>query len=82
MKKTKKRSNKRAIVSVGIFILFILLILSAITIEVLEELPYSTALEAIYHVCTAIHVLSGILFAGFGTFHIVYNWRTLKHYLK
>jgi hypothetical protein len=80
--KMKKQSNQRAGISIGIFILFILLILSAITIEILEELPYSTTLHAVHHVCTAIHVISGFLFAVFGIFHIVYNWRTLKHYLK
>ncbi|MDR3226163.1 MAG: DUF4405 domain-containing protein [Prevotellaceae bacterium] len=64
------------------FILFILLILSAITIEIMEDLPYSVALDTAYHVCTAIHIISGFLFAVFGIFHIIYNWKTLKHYLK
>ncbi|MDR3236495.1 MAG: hypothetical protein LBT48_07230 [Prevotellaceae bacterium] len=82
MKTTKKPSNKRAIVSVGMLILFILLILSAITLEVMEELPNFSALETAYHVCTAVHVLLGLLLAGFGTFHIVYNWSALKRYIK
>jgi len=81
MKNTKKQSNKRAVISVWAFILFILLILSAIAIETLEHFPYSSTIHAVFHVCTAIHVLSGMLFAVFVIFHIVYNWRTLKSYM-
>ncbi|MDR3194398.1 MAG: DUF4405 domain-containing protein [Tannerella sp.] len=83
MKTARKQSGKwRAPVSVSAFILFILLVLTAIVIETLEEVPYSVAAEAVYHVCTAIHVISGILFTVCGVFHIVYNRHTLKQYLK
>ncbi|MDR1980308.1 MAG: DUF4405 domain-containing protein [Tannerellaceae bacterium] len=78
MPKTKK-TNKRAFVSIVLFILFALLILSAVMIQIIEiHHRFSFA----HHVWTAIHGVCGVIFTVAGIFHIVYNWRTLKSYLK
>jgi hypothetical protein len=70
--------KNRMIVSISLFIIFFLLIVSAIMIQILEEINrFSFAV----HVWTAIHVLSGIVFTGFVIFHIIYNWKALKHYI-
>ena len=74
MKSNNKKSfNKRAIVSVA---LFILLPISGKMIEAVKDNHESML------VWGGIHCLLGLLFTCFGIFHIVYNWKTLKHYLK
>ena len=77
MKSNKKKSfNKRAFVSVALFIMFILLPISGKMIEVFRDNPETMNTWA------AIHCFLGLLFTTFGIFHIVYNWKTLKNYLK
>ena len=71
-----KKSNKRAIVSIALLIMFILLPISGKMIGGLKDNP-----DAMF-VWDVIHSLLGFLFAIFGIFHIVYNWKVLKHYLK
>jgi protein-S-isoprenylcysteine O-methyltransferase Ste14 len=67
----RKISKKRAIVSVALFIFFILLIVSAIMLP--EE-------EA--HVWTLIHGICGRIFLIFVIFHLVYNWKLFRSYLN
>ncbi|MDR2848699.1 MAG: DUF4405 domain-containing protein [Bacteroidales bacterium] len=74
-----KTSNKRAIVSIGLVILFIALLLSAAMIQI-TEVNHRGSFA--HHAWTAVHVLCGIIFTTFGIFHIVFNWRTLKSYIK
>jgi len=77
MKKASKQPNKRAVVSVILFICFLILPSTAIVIEVMEEVaPLSFAI----HVWTAIHSLAGIVFTVAGVYHTVYNWKSLKRY--
>jgi cell division protein FtsW (lipid II flippase) len=77
-KDTGTNRNRRAIVSVGLLIFFILLIVSAVMIQVEEVNPQSFSL----HVWTAIHVVCGTVFMIFVIFHLVYNWRIFKNYLN
>jgi cytochrome b561 len=87
----RKMSGKRAIVSIGLSILFILLIVSAIVIEIKEELIMSAIATEIkeelnpqpfsLHVWTAVHVVCGTIFTVFVIFHLVCNWRIFKSYL-
>ena len=74
--KNKKSFNKRAVVSVALFILFILLPISGKMIEAEKDNP-----DAMF-IWGGIHYLLGLLFTIFGLFHIVYNWKILTHYLK
>lgn len=73
--KSNKKLLKRTIVSIVLFVLFILLPISGNMIGAMR-----VNLEAIY-IWGAIHSLFGVLFSIFGIFHIVYNWKTLKQYL-
>jgi hypothetical protein len=72
----KKTFNKRSIVSITLFILFILLPISGKMIEIMGNNP-----EAKY-IWGGIHYLLGLLFTIFGIFHIIYNWEMLKQYIK
>ncbi len=72
----KKKINKRAIVSVTLFVLFIILPISGKMMQIMEN-----NYEAKY-VWGCIHYVAGLLFTTFGIFHIIFNWKSLKHYLK
>jgi succinate dehydrogenase/fumarate reductase cytochrome b subunit len=74
----RKRRNRRAIVSVGLLILFILLTVSAIMIQVEEINPQSFSL----HAWTVVHAFCGMIFMGFVIFHLVYNWKMFRSYLN
>jgi cell division protein FtsW (lipid II flippase) len=73
----RNRRNRRAAVSVGLLILFALLIISAVMIQVEEVNPQSFSL----HVWTAIHAVCGTVFMLFVICHLVYNWRIFRNYL-
>jgi hypothetical protein len=73
----RKLSGKRAVVSIGLLILFILLILSAIMIQVGEDDPSSRS----HHVWTGLHTGCGIMSIGFVTFHLIYNRKIFGSYL-
>ena len=77
MKSNNRKSfNKRAFVSLALFAMFILLPISGKMIVIMQDNHESML------VWCGIHCLFGLLFAGFGIFHIVYNWKALKLYLK
>ena len=77
MKSNNKKSfNERAFVSIALFVMFILLPISGRMIDIMKDNPEAA------HTWGNIHCLLGLLFTGFGLFHIVYNWNTLKHYFK
>ena len=92
-----KKPNIRAIVSISLFFLIIVLFLTAIGIQILDEIidpeilisQYLTQenkspniLIELQHIITAIHVIAGFLFCGLSIIHIIKNWNVLKTYLK
>jgi cytochrome b561 len=96
MVKTQK-INTRAIVSMFLFFLIIILFLTAIGIQILDKIidpkivlsqylnPESHSpniLVELQHIITAIHVIAGFIFCGLSIIHIIKNWKTLKAYLK
>jgi 2-oxoglutarate ferredoxin oxidoreductase subunit delta len=74
----RKISNRRAVVSVGLFILFVLLIVSAIMIGIEEDDPQLRS----HHVWAAFHTHCGIISMGFVTFHLIYNWKVFRSHLS
>jgi uncharacterized membrane protein len=74
MDTTKKTTNKRKVVSLILFATFIMLPISGVYI-------HATHGEATSHKWLHLHVIFGIIFTIAGIYHIVYNWRVLKHYL-
>ena len=73
-KETKKRFGKRAIASL---ILLFTAIMMPVSVWVSHAMQGSEASQTWLH----LHGLFGVMFMVAGIFHIVYNWRTLKHYL-
>jgi hypothetical protein len=91
-----RKINTRAIVSILLFFLLIILFVTAVGIQILDEiidpeiliagylnpeLPIPFSVQLI-HVIKAVHVIGGFLFVGLGIVHIVKNWKALKSYLK
>ena len=74
MEKTKKTTNKRKIVALILLATLIMLPISGIYVHI----THGTATS---HKWLHIHVLFGVIFMVVGIYHIVYNWRVLKHYL-
>jgi hypothetical protein len=92
-----KKINLRAMVSISLFMLIIILFVTAIGIQILDSIIDPKILIEIYQnpekqspyflvelqsIITAIHVIAGFLFVGLSIIHIVKNWKVLKNYLK
>lgn len=96
MDKTQK-INTRAIVSMLLFFIIIILFVTAVAIQIVElfidpemliaELlnpdnpPPGILLESM-HILTAIHAVGGLIFCVLSIVHIMKNWKTLKTYFR
>jgi hypothetical protein len=76
MKKAQKKTNRRAIISIGLSISLVMMPVTGILIHT----NHSTVASS--HLWLHIHVFSGIFFTIFGILHLTYNWLILKHYMK
>jgi hypothetical protein len=75
---TKKKFNKRAFISVAMFVSGLALPFSGLMNHLLQFEPMTTA----RHFWMSVHDASGILFAAFAITHVIFNWRSLLHYAK
>ncbi|MDR1963166.1 MAG: hypothetical protein LBQ50_05260 [Planctomycetaceae bacterium] len=64
--------------SIGLFFALVSVVLSGAMSQVFEtlEIPLPKAF------CTAIHVLTGIIFTVLSVFHTITNWRLLREYIQ
>ena len=74
MRKVKKTSNKRLIVSLILLVTLITMPVSGIIVHVTHGAKTS-------HTWLHLHVVFGVIFIIAGIYHVIYNWRALKHYL-
>ena len=88
--------NVRAIISLSLLFLIIILFITAVGIQILDELiPPETLIEMYLNpegtssflvellgVTKAIHVIAGFLFCGLTIIHVIKNWNAIKSYLK
>jgi cytochrome b561 len=86
----------RATVSILLFFLIIILSITAVGIQILDEIIDPELLLSAYlnpeippaflvellHIVKAVHVIAGLLFVGLVAVHIVKNWKALKSYFK
>jgi hypothetical protein len=68
----KRKFNKRAVVSVILFITFLLMPVSGKMIQLSGRDIFWVTM----------HGLSGQIFMIAGVFHIVFNWKVLKQYMS
>jgi putative Ca2+/H+ antiporter (TMEM165/GDT1 family) len=69
--------KKRALVSIILFFDVILLAITGL-VAVFDDLIGERA----EFVVKLIHFIAGLLFMFFAIYHIIYNWKVLKSYLK
>jgi hypothetical protein len=74
----KKRFNKRAFVSIAMFVSGLLLPVSGIMLHEFQFEPLTKA----RHFWMSVHNMGAFLFTIFVVIHISYNWRSLIHYIK
>ena len=70
--------NLRKFISVCLFFTLVTLITTGTLIQVFE----ATRSEFPAHFSTAVHVLTGLIFAVVAIIHTVINWRALKAHIK
>jgi formate hydrogenlyase subunit 3/multisubunit Na+/H+ antiporter MnhD subunit len=73
--KNKKKRNKHAVISILLFVMFILLPISG------KMISATKADAEIAYIWGEIHYLTSLIFTIVGIFHIVYNWKSLKNSL-
>jgi len=71
---TKKKYNKRKVVSLTLLATLIMMPISALIVHITHG-------RTISHLWLHIHVVFGVLFVVAGIFHVIFSWRALKHYL-
>jgi hypothetical protein len=74
METSNKTLNKRGVVS-------LILLITLIMMPVSAAIVHATHGGAISHKWLHLHALFGVIFIVAGIYHVVHNWRTLKHYL-
>ena len=67
-------TNKRKVVSLILLATLIMMPASGVYVHIMHGTQTS-------HKWLHIHVLFGVIFMVVGICHVIYNWRTLKHYL-
>ncbi|GHV61371.1 hypothetical protein FACS1894195_1810 [Bacteroidia bacterium] len=77
-KPSSKRVNKRAIVSIALFALIILLVVSAMLLSHVRE-DYPDAFMTKFW--AELHGALGALFAIITIFHVIFNWKAMRRYL-
>ncbi len=77
-KEEKKRFNKRAFISIAMFV-------SGLGLPVSGLMNHNLQFETLSqdrHFWMSVHNMSAVLFIIFVIVHIFYNWRSLMHYIK
>lgn len=72
----RKSFSKRMVVSISLLLLFIILPISGKMIPISEDNVNMSKAWSI------VHNVAGTLFFVIGMFHISYNWKIIKNYLK
>ena len=74
----QKAFSRRKFISVGIFLTFTVLIITAIVIQILEALEN----ELFIDLFTEVHIFSGLAFTVLSVFHTKMNWQSMRVYVK
>jgi hypothetical protein len=74
----QKAFSRRKFISVGLFLIFIVLVITAIVIQIFEALEN----ELFIHLFTVIHIFSGLAFSVLSVFHAKMNWQSMRVYVK
>ena len=74
----KKSFNTRSFISIGIFLLFMVLAISGVVLHATDNKP-DTFHKVFFMV---VHNISAVGFLIFSTVHILKNWKAIKSYMS
>jgi hypothetical protein len=74
----QKAFSRRKFISVWLFLTFIVLVITAIVIQIFEALEN----ELFIHLFTVVHIFSGLAFTVLSIFHAKMNWQSMRVYIK
>jgi hypothetical protein len=74
----KKTFNRRKFVSVGLLLTLIVLVITAIVIQIFEALEN----ELFTHLFLVTHIFTGLTFTILSVLHAKMNWQSMKTYVK
>lgn len=74
----KKKFSRRKFVSIGLFLTFAVLVITAIVIQIFEALKD----DFFMHFFTVSHIFTGLAFTILSVLHIKLNWQSMKSYVK
>lgn len=74
----QKAFSRRKFISLGLFLTFTVLIITAIAIQIFEAIEN----EMFIHLFTVVHIFSGLAFTILSVFHAKLNWQSMKVYVK
>ncbi|MDR2947873.1 MAG: DUF4405 domain-containing protein [Prevotella sp.] len=74
----RKSFSRRKFVSVSLFLALAILVITGILIQIFENFEEGFSI----HFFTAVHVLTGLVFAVLSILHTTTNWKSLKSYLN
>ncbi len=73
-----KPFSRRKFVSVGLFATLVVLIITAIVIQIFEALE----IDFFIHLFTVIHIFTGLTFTVLSVLHTMLNWQLLRGYFQ
>jgi hypothetical protein len=74
----EKAFNRRKFVSVGLFLTLIVLVVTAIVIQLFEALEK----DLFIHLFTVAHIFTGLFFTILSVLHTKMNWQLMKTHVK
>ncbi|MDR3057614.1 MAG: DUF4405 domain-containing protein [Prevotella sp.] len=74
----EKAFNRRKFISIGLFLTFVVVVVTAIVIQIFEAIEE----DFFIHLFTVIHIFSGLAFTILSVFHAKLNWNAMKSYAK
>jgi heme/copper-type cytochrome/quinol oxidase subunit 2 len=74
----KRVFNRRKFVSIGLFLTLIVLVITAVVIQIFEALEN----ELFTHLLLVTHIFTGLAFTVLSVFHAKMNWQSMKVYVK
>ncbi|KAA6335021.1 hypothetical protein EZS27_016708 [termite gut metagenome] len=74
----QKTFNRRKFVSVGLFLTLVILVITAIVIQIFEALE----MDLFIHLFTVVHIFTGLAFTVLSVLHAKINWQSMKVYVK
>lgn len=74
----QRKFNRQKFISIGLFLMAVVLVITAIIIQIFEALED----EFFIHLFTVIHIFSGLAFTVLSVYHLLKNWAFMRSYIS